>query len=73
LLDRGEANACLCVACDVITPAASELIGVPPKAHARAAFLVRGANGFSLEENHRDMDSVWALVCAGDSARHSSR
>jgi 3-oxoacyl-(acyl-carrier-protein) synthase len=73
LVERGEANGCLCVVCDVITSAASEVIDVPPKVQARAAFLVRGTNGFPLEENHRDMDSVWALVCAGDIARHSSR
>jgi hypothetical protein len=73
LVERREADGCLCVACEVITPAVSELIGGPPKAQARAAFLVRGTNGFSLEENHRDMDSVWALVCAGDIVRQSSR
>jgi 3-oxoacyl-(acyl-carrier-protein) synthase len=73
LVERREADACLCVACNVITPAASELIGVPPKAQVRAAFLARGTNGIFLEENHRDMDSVWALVCAGDIARQSSR
>jgi 3-oxoacyl-(acyl-carrier-protein) synthase len=73
LIERNEADGCICVACNVITAAASELIGIPPKAQARAAFLMRGANGFALAENHRDMESVCALACAGEFARNSAR
>jgi 3-oxoacyl-(acyl-carrier-protein) synthase len=73
LIERNEADGCICVACNVITAAASELIQMPPKSQARAAFLMRGANGFALEENHRDMESVCALVCAGEFARNSAR
>jgi 3-oxoacyl-(acyl-carrier-protein) synthase len=73
LIERNEVDACLCVACDAITPGASELLGVPAKAQARAAFLARGTNGVPLEENHRDIDSLCALVCAGNFARNSTR
>src|SRR5690349_9077794 len=73
LIGRNEVDACLCIACDAITPAAAELLGVPAKALARAAFLARGTNGFPLEENHRDMESLCALVCAGNFARNSTR
>jgi 3-oxoacyl-(acyl-carrier-protein) synthase len=73
LIERNEADGCVCVACNVITAAASGLIRTPPRAHARAAFLTRGVNGFALEENHRDMESLCALVCAGEFARNSAR
>jgi 3-oxoacyl-(acyl-carrier-protein) synthase len=73
LIERNDADGCLCVACNVITAATSELIRMPRQAQARAAFLTRGANGFAVEENHRDMESVCALVCAGEFARNSAR
>jgi 3-oxoacyl-(acyl-carrier-protein) synthase len=73
LIERNEADGCVCVSCKVITAAASEMIRMPTRAQARAAFLTRGANGFALEENHRDMESVCALVCAGEFARNSAR
>jgi 3-oxoacyl-(acyl-carrier-protein) synthase len=73
LIYRHEVDACLCIACDAITPAAAELLRVPAKALARAALLARGTNGFPLEENHRDMESLCALVCAGNFARNSTR
>jgi len=73
LIERKEVDGCVCVACDVITTAASELIRVQPKAQVRAVFLVRGTNGVALEEKHRDMESVCALVCAGESARNCAR
>jgi 3-oxoacyl-(acyl-carrier-protein) synthase len=73
LVERNEADGCVCVACNVITAAVSELIRTPPAAQARAAFLTRGSNGFALEENHRDMESICALVCAAEFARNSAR
>ena len=39
LLRRGEADAVVCVCCDVISPAAAKLIQVPPAATAKAWFL----------------------------------
>jgi 3-oxoacyl-(acyl-carrier-protein) synthase len=73
LLERKEVDGCVCVECDVITAAAGELIGMTPKAQARAVFLMRGTIGVALEENHRDIESVCALVCAGESAKNSPR
>lgn len=73
LIEGNEADGCICVACNVVSAAASELIRQPPRAQARAAFLTRGDNGFALQENHRDMESVCALVCAGEFARNSAR
>jgi 3-oxoacyl-(acyl-carrier-protein) synthase len=73
LIERNEVDSCLCVSCNVITAAASELLPAPRATQARAAFLSRGINGIALEENHRDMDSVCALVCAAEFARNSAR
>jgi 3-oxoacyl-(acyl-carrier-protein) synthase len=73
LIERDEVDACLCIACEAIPPAAAELLRVPTKALARAAFLARGTNGVPLEENRRDMESLCALVCAGNFARDSTR
>jgi len=57
---RGEADACICVACDVITPAASAIIAEPSAAAARALFVMRGEAGLHvLRENDRDM----TLLC----------
>jgi 3-oxoacyl-(acyl-carrier-protein) synthase len=39
LLRRGEADACVCIFCDVISPDAVKLIQVPPAATAKAWFL----------------------------------
>ncbi len=39
LLRRGEADACVCIFCDVISPDAMKLIQVPPAATAKAWFL----------------------------------
>lgn len=73
LIRRKEADACVCIDCNVITAAAAELIGAQPKAEARAIFLTRGAKGVVLEENHRDIESVCALVSGRESARGSAR
>lgn len=73
LIQRGEADACLCIATNVITAAAAELIGVPPIAKARAVFLVRGTDGVALEENPRDIESLCTLVSRGEAARNSTR
>jgi 3-oxoacyl-(acyl-carrier-protein) synthase len=41
LLQRGEAGACVCVYCDVISPAAAKRLQTAPAARARAFFLTR--------------------------------
>lgn len=42
LLERGEADACLCVSCRVITEELAELLGMKPTAEARASFMSKG-------------------------------
>jgi 3-oxoacyl-(acyl-carrier-protein) synthase len=41
LIRADEADACLCVSCDVITPSAAEMISASPSSKARAMFLKR--------------------------------
>jgi 3-oxoacyl-(acyl-carrier-protein) synthase len=63
-LRRGEVEACLCVECNVVTPALAELIQAPPAARACALFLQRGGGGRPLAENDRDMEALCAAFCA---------
>jgi len=42
LLGRGEADACVCVIADVVSPALAEMISAPPAATARAFFVCSG-------------------------------
>ena len=61
---RGEADSCLCVACNVVTPALAEMLHLPPAAKASALFVQRGGSGrHVLRENDRDMESLCALLC----------
>jgi 3-oxoacyl-(acyl-carrier-protein) synthase len=39
LIAAGEADACLCVACKVITPEVAEMLGIPAVAAAKAMFI----------------------------------
>jgi hypothetical protein len=39
LLRRGEADACVCVIVEVVSPTLAEFLGVPVSARARASFL----------------------------------
>jgi 3-oxoacyl-(acyl-carrier-protein) synthase len=41
LIQRGEADGCLCVYCDVLNAGAAKMIHAPPAASARAFFLTR--------------------------------
>jgi hypothetical protein len=41
LIQRGEADSCVCVYCEVINAAAAKMIHAPPAARARAFFLAR--------------------------------
>ena len=45
LIRRGEAEACVCVIVEVVSPALAEILRVPAAARARAAFLRRGDVG----------------------------
>jgi 3-oxoacyl-(acyl-carrier-protein) synthase len=44
LLGRGEADACVCVIADVVSPALTEMISAPPAATARVFFVQREKN-----------------------------
>jgi 3-oxoacyl-(acyl-carrier-protein) synthase len=69
LIQRGEADACVCVYCETATETAAELIRVSPAANAWAVFLQRDSNGLrELTEFDRDMKSL----CANFSARKTS-
>jgi 3-oxoacyl-(acyl-carrier-protein) synthase len=67
-LRRGEVDGCLCVGCNVVTPALAEMVKSPPVARACALFLRRGGGGWrQFGENDRDIESVCAAFCAQDS------
>jgi 3-oxoacyl-(acyl-carrier-protein) synthase len=44
LIQRGEADGCVCVYCNVISSAAAKIIHSPPVASASAFFLTRGSD-----------------------------
>jgi 3-oxoacyl-(acyl-carrier-protein) synthase len=68
LLRRGEADACVCVWCNVVTPALAELIQAPPVARACALFIQLGGEGWrELQENDRDIESLCAAFCEENS------
>src|SRR5271170_8055565 len=55
LIQHGEADNCVCVYCDVISPAAAIMIQASPAASACALFLKRGDDGLHiLREFDRD-------------------
>jgi 3-oxoacyl-(acyl-carrier-protein) synthase len=43
LIQRGEADGCVCVYCDVVSADAAKMIHAPPAARASAHFLIRGS------------------------------
>ncbi len=67
---RGEADSCVCIACNAITPGAAGLIRAAPRTQACALFLTGGTaeSMAELKENDRDMESVSALVSRRESA-----
>jgi 3-oxoacyl-(acyl-carrier-protein) synthase len=70
-LGRGEVEACLCVECDVVTPALGEMIQSPPAARACALFLRRGGGGWRpLGKNDRDMEPLCAAFCGQHAASY---
>ena len=69
LIQRGEVEACLCIACNVVTPAIAEMIQAAPAARAGAIFLQRGGDRLrELRENDRDIEALCRILCAPDSA-----
>ena len=69
LLTREEAEACVCIACNVVTPAAATLTGMPASARACALFLAKNGPGSGvLGEIDRDMESLCAVYSGKKSA-----
>lgn len=59
LIERGEANSCLCVACEVVSENISALTGAPASARAYALYLARESKGRPARgEFGRDMEAV---------------
>ena len=68
LLERGEADVCLCLSVNVVSPAVATLLGVAPAAQACALTLTRGGAGrYRRLESDRDMESVCAINCGHNS------
>ena len=64
LIRGGEAESCLCVSCDVISPALAQMTHLPATARACALFLQRQGTGrHVLRENDRDIESLCAVLC----------
>lgn len=65
LLRTNEADACLAVFTQVISPALTEMISFPETARACAVLLVRNGPGLTaLGENRRDMETLCANLRA---------
>ena len=65
LIQRGEADACICVYCEAISASAGEMISSPPTASTYAVFLQRGVDGMTvLREFDRDIKALRAKFCA---------
>jgi len=63
LIRRDEADGCICVSVNVVSPALAGLIAAPQKANASALLLQRGENGIHLwQENDRDMEALCATL-----------
>lgn len=61
LLQSGAAEGCVCVYCEVISPAASELLALPAAASAGAIFLQRGGEELTgIREFDRDIKGFFA-------------
>lgn len=64
LIRRGEADGCVCISCNVISPAAGKWIQAAPAASADAIFFQHNAGSFlELTEFDRDMKSLCANFC----------
>ena len=66
LIQRGEAEACVCVGVSAVSDAAAGMILESPDARAVAIFLTREGQGMPLppRENDRDMETLCARFCA---------
>ena len=63
LIRRGEADGCLCVYVNAVSPILAGIISNPVAARACALFLQLGGNGVGYgEENDRDMEALCATL-----------
>jgi len=68
LLRRGEADACVCIYCEVVSSDCGKIISAPPVAAAHALFLKNGEGIRTLREFDRDMKALCALISQTKSA-----
>ncbi|HEV2691459.1 MAG TPA: beta-ketoacyl synthase N-terminal-like domain-containing protein [Verrucomicrobiae bacterium] len=69
MLRRGEADACVCIFCEAVTPECGQIISVPPTATARAFFLKNDSEGTgTLAEFDRDIKALSAIIFPTQSA-----
>ena len=68
MLERGEADACVCIFCEAITADCGKVIATPPAASASAIFLKRGEGIRELREFDRDMKALCTLISRTKSA-----
>jgi 3-oxoacyl-(acyl-carrier-protein) synthase len=63
LIHRGEADGCLCVYVNVVSPSLAGFISSPITARACALFMQRGESDFrQWQENDRDMEALCATL-----------
>jgi len=63
LIRRGEADGCLCICVNAVSPSLARMISRPTAARSCALFLQRGGNGVEFgEQNHRDMEALCATL-----------
>jgi 3-oxoacyl-(acyl-carrier-protein) synthase len=65
LIRRGEADLCVCIFCDVVTPALADITRLPSASHAGAFLLARSSEGLALPlENGCGMQALCSKFCA---------
>ena len=68
LIRRGEADACVCIFCEVVTADCGKMISAPAVASAHALFLKKGGGLHGWREFDRDMKALCALISPTKSA-----
>jgi 3-oxoacyl-(acyl-carrier-protein) synthase len=68
LIERGEADAVVCIFCDAVTTGCGKIILTAPIAAAQAVFIARGKGINKLREFDRDTNAFRALISSAKSA-----
>ncbi len=68
LIQRGDADACVCVCCETVSTDCAKMISLPPATTACAIFLQRGGGLREWGEFDRDMKPLCALISRSQSA-----